>query len=280
MSYDYAYAKRWRHERNQGITRTTEATDVALHIATCQGAGMSLRAIAAEAGTSASVLSDIVRGKRDRIKVTTADALLAVRPGVTKKASTQTTEPFVPKIGAVRRVQALLALGWTHATITETADLAAHASANVLHQQGRWVTLTTHEAVARAYKELSGKAGPSQATRTRAARLGYLPPLAWDDIDHDAEADTGTDEPEEATEYLDDVAIERALAGDRSVTLTDAERTEAIRRWFADGGTITALEQCVGWNVRRHIAQQEVAAWPQGRPTAVRLLPRDLRGCW
>ena len=54
-------------------------------------------------------------------------------------------------------------------------------------------------------------------------------------------------------ELIDDIAVTRALNGDRNAAhhLTQAERAEARRRWYADGGTTGELERLTGWNVRR-----------------------------
>lgn len=79
--------------------------------------------------------------------------------------------------------------------------------------------------------------------RNYATRAGWAPPLAWDDIDHD-------DRPATAVlddDGLDDIAIERALTGDRSVRLTKAEKHEAVARWQARGQSLKELERRTGW---------------------------------
>ena len=47
----------------------------------------------------------------------------------------------------------------------------------ILSQAGDMVTLDAHDRIADAYDELSMRQGPSVRNR----RLGYPPPLAWDD---------------------------------------------------------------------------------------------------
>lgn len=114
------------------------------------------------------------------------EKIMSVDPTrIPSKASTQTTEPFVPRTGTVRRIQALMAIGYSH------SDLASRGvdSRNLLNQQGRWVTRTTHDHVAARYRELSRRPGPTPRAAREAAKRGYLGPAAWDNIDRDPEPD-------------------------------------------------------------------------------------------
>lgn len=61
-----------------------------------------------------------------------------------------------------------------------------------------------------------------------------MPPWAWDDIDGDPDSDEQDLEIEEPADVLDEVAVERAMQGDR-VRLTGAEWDEAIT-WLTAGG--------------------------------------------
>ncbi|VXB82812.1 hypothetical protein [Aeromicrobium sp. 9AM] len=246
-SQDPRYMKRWRYDRSHGKLRLADATPARLHIATCLGQGMSLRAIAAAAGVSVQAVHTIHHGQVKARHATIA-AIRAVQPGVTRENTPGTTEPFVPKVGAVRRIQALLALGWTHASMTEHTGIR---TAVMMHQRGRWITLTTHEAIERMYDELSMTPGPSHLTRGRAARLGYVPPLGWDDIDND-EAPTVLDELPHTLRELDEVAVQRAMNGDRTVALTKPEREEIARRWEAQGRPLNELERVTGINAHRY----------------------------
>lgn len=51
---------------------------------------------------------------------------------------------------------------------------------------------------------------------------------------------------------VDPIAIERRMAGDKSVPLTRAERVELVRRWRASGRALTACDQVAGLNARRY----------------------------
>lgn len=237
------------------ILDSVEANPARLHIATCMGAGMSLRAIAAAAGISATQASAINTGKRVTCLPQTRDAILSVRPGVTTDATPDTSEPFVPKIGTVRRIQALHALGWPHTAISAKAGVRTNCLPS---QVGRWVTLSTHEAVARAYDELSATQGPSERTRGWARRFGYLPPAAWDDIDHDPAPLDGTED--DLDQDVDEVAIGRRMAGDKTVRLNATERDELVARWVRSGRPLRELKLTTGINGHRHLPQHESEA--------------------
>lgn len=85
-----------------------------------------------------------------------------------------------PSIGTVRRLQALGWCGWTRADIARVAGVQ-------LTYSGQHVTDATAEAVARAYDLLWDVQPPDTFDNTQARRaarrLGWAPPLAWDDID-------------------------------------------------------------------------------------------------
>ncbi len=235
-------AKRWRYERAHGITRQIDAEPARLHIAKCLGAGMSLRAISAAAGISPTAVHRLHHGQ-PLVRRETAAAVLAVQPGVTLQASEGTSEPFVPALGTRRRIRALIALGWTHAEISRRSG---HRTNVVVNQQGRWVTASLHTDIARVYDDLCMTPGPSDLNRRRAIRLGYAPPLMWDDIDHDAEpADTDLEDSEQ--DDIDETAVERAVAGEPAA-LTGAERREAIRRLSATREPLSdkAIAQRIG----------------------------------
>ena len=98
----------------------------------------------------------------------------------------------IPVQGTQRRIQALMAMGWTSHDIADAAGLCHRAKVtSILNgQKGRpavWVTQSTRDRIAAVYDTLSMRLPDMtrgrQRTRTIAARKGYAPPLAWDDID-------------------------------------------------------------------------------------------------
>lgn len=179
---DLAYHKRWRVDRALGRTRLRPATQARAHINTLLAQRWSMRGIAEAAGVSPSAVSKIASGAQVTVHHDTARRILAV----SLEAQHERTNPagFVLNTGARRRIEALLALGWRHEDITAAMGTRT-TSALVLHQVGGWIAQATHDAVVAAYDALSMTPGPSERTRARSARLGYAPPLAWDDDDID-----------------------------------------------------------------------------------------------
>jgi DNA-binding NarL/FixJ family response regulator len=110
------------------------------------------------------------------------------------------------------------------------------------------VTAQTAQDVSALYEQLWNLRPPqstddqrtaANAARTFAAERGWLPPLAWDDIDTDPDPQHHA-EPVETDGDLDEIAIERALAGDgvRLEHLTPAEQDEVVRRLTERGKSI------------------------------------------
>lgn len=139
----------------------------------------------------------------------------------------------IPAIGTRRRVQALMAIGYTRAEIAAAAGRDERAIGHLWHQH--WVYRTTADAIRRIYDTWSMTPGNSDKTCQYARRRSYAPPLAWDD-------DT-IDDPKARPKLgsavsiaYDHAKVERAL--DRVLTyeqLTPAERAEAVRRLNAAG---------------------------------------------
>ncbi|MCB9377045.1 MAG: hypothetical protein H6515_14415 [Microthrixaceae bacterium] len=168
----------------------------------------------------------------------------------------------VPAVGTSRRIQALVCLGYTFGEIADTAGVSWDMVAKWCHREGV-VRRGSAAAIRRAFTKLC-MTPPPQTTgrdkwrrsyaRTVARKNGWLPPLAWDDIDNDPEPPTA--EPVE----LDEVVVERILAGER-LDATATERAEVVRRWLAAGRPLAQLEAQTGWNANRERirATREVA---------------------
>lgn len=166
-------------------------TDARLHFHALRGAGWSLRSIAAHVGASPSTVTQYVNGA-DLPHV--ERGLLAIEPGTLATRTTplragQQAEPFVPRVGTVRRLRALMRIGWPSAEINARLQALGitdkRAAENLLNAPGRWVTRSRHDAVAAVYRDLSRVSGPSDRCRRRAEKAGYPGPTEWDDIDHD-----------------------------------------------------------------------------------------------
>lgn len=230
-SDDYRYQKRWRYDRAHGITRTMPADPIRTHLRDLIEGGASVRGIGEVAGVPASVVSRIARGQQPTVTRRLAAALGAVTmSSLTGRANPQ---GFVPKIGAVRRIQAMQALGHSAKDIAAGTGLGDRDVYNVVNQAGQWISRAKWEAIVAAYQALSMTLGTNRHALIAARRAGYPPPLAWDEEDlddphgrprHDARGD----------HVVDEVAVEAGASG-RHTTLTGRERAEVVR-WLAGGG--------------------------------------------
>ena len=164
----------------------------------------------------------------------------------------------VPALGAQRRLQALMALGWSSHRIATIAGLPHrnHVWRILNGQQGKptvWIQRSTHAWVCRVYDELSMTVPTGRyvaRTKAYAERMGYLPPLAWDDIDDPHERPRkGSDHRHNGD--VDEVVVSRVLAGENLPT-TRAEKDEIVRRWKARGGSERALCERMGWKSARY----------------------------
>jgi hypothetical protein len=154
----------------------------------------------------------------------------------------------VPSIGSVRRIQALMAAGWTGTYLAERLDVRRPN----LPTHTRYPTIRAWKAkqIADLYDEVHMRAGPSERTRARAELHGFLPPEAWEGVDIDDPTALPVidydDEP--FGEDIDEIAVERAIRGDR-VPLNRAERREAVRVLTARGLTEAQIAGRLGTSV-------------------------------
>lgn len=135
--------------------------------------------------------------------------------------------------GARRRLQALHARGWMAEDLAPAIGIPAVALERT-HWQAT-ISPRVHAIIAAAYEVLWNATPPCtplarEHEMARAAANGWVPPMAWDDIDTDPEPQFG----ETDTEILDDVAVAEAVAGHRP-HLTHAERLAAVRHLHAAG---------------------------------------------
>ena len=87
---------------------------------------------------------------------------------------------LIDATGTKRRIQSLMALGWTSDEIgVATGAMSGKHVQQTSHKAK--VRLDTARLIASAYHRLSGTPGRSEITKARAQRFGWPPPLAWDD---------------------------------------------------------------------------------------------------
>jgi hypothetical protein len=174
-----AYQQRYVLDQLRGVSHTpVPAGPVRAHVNTLVAAGASYARIAEAAGLTRQGVRWIVNRQGETVRRSTARALMRVQlADVTGSRAGR-----VPAVGTHRRLQALLALGHTYATIAAAAGVPNEIRPN-WHQGS--VLAATHDAVCRAYEVLSMVPGQNAHTRSFSATRGYAPPLAWDDEDLD-----------------------------------------------------------------------------------------------
>jgi len=93
-------------------------------------------------------------------------------------------------LGSIRRIHALMAIGWTRQHIADAAGINERTIYTVERQAVMYAS--TAAAIEKAFEQLSGKQGPSAITRRIARSKSYPPPLAWLDVDDpDEQPDAG-----------------------------------------------------------------------------------------
>ena len=197
------------------------AEPIRQHVQALRAAGVGSRRVEELSGVSRSVIQALMNGRSiygkqpsKTISAENAQRLLAVEANPAAGCPVDTT-------GTTRRLQALVAIGYTQADIAARVGITP-ANATEMFRGNRSVLLSTAIKVQGIYEELSMRPGPSGAARQRAKKLGWVPPLAWDDdtIDNpQAKPDLG----EKRTLRWDERYLEL-----RELGLTDVE---ILHRW-------------------------------------------------
>lgn len=201
-------------------TGLVDAEPVREHVLDLIEYGIGYKRIADLAGVGVTGVRTLVWGRQDpgprygeipkRVGREKAEKILAVQPEIENMGSGRP----VSAIGTHRRIQALVARGWSVSRINALLGWDPGS----LHSKMRRdkVSVATHLAVADIYEQIWNQQPPRQEWRERIAysrsvrfaqRQGWLPPLAWDDIDTDPEPPRDTVRQGRATadEVLDDV---------------------------------------------------------------------------
>jgi hypothetical protein len=168
-----------------------------------------------------------INGKlRSRIRTTTADAILAVKPDPDLVRGGRP----INSLGTRRRIEALAAVGWSLAEQSRQLGRDRHFADTILDQQQ--VTANTAREIRHLYDRLSDQPrldADGRRIRWHASRLRWAPPAAWDDIDNPADTPKVRDEA-----HIRDPRplIERVLAGRADLhILTSGEQAAVWCRW-------------------------------------------------
>lgn len=227
---------RWRREerRKLAVNRGAEpqyipADDTRRHIAKLRAAGATHRAIAEAAGLSLDAVSRISSGWQANVKPAVRDRIKAVTPGALNTGGTP--------LGAQRRLQGLIACGWTaaklaeHSTLCHRAISAYAAGRNTPHA-------ATRRAIVDLYLRMWDQEPPTATSNDRraksialstAARNGWHPPAAWDDIDRDPEPPAVTEPPRRTGTVGVDPSDIRLMLATNTTSYATAERLGLTR---------------------------------------------------
>ncbi len=281
MVYDKAWNVAYRRDRDAGRPRYVAAAPVQAKLRRLVNAQVPLRTLGRVTGLSPTTVRKILDGEQVSVQRATAARVSRMCPHDVYLAQ---STGHVPRIGAVRRVQALLAMGWPHRAL---GAAGITNSAQIIGATGDLITVQRWRQVRDVYDRLSMTPGPSPETRGWAAKLGYPPPLAWDEEsidDPSATAQTGT--PATVTsagdEVVDVVAVARAVAtAGAADSLTATERRAVVRVMASRGASDAQIAEHLGVvdrTVLRWRTQLQIpAARPRGSSDTARWAAAEAR---
>lgn len=180
----YHRDKAARLRRARGISGYIPTDRITGHIHQLQRAGWTNIEIADHAGIDRRTIHNILHQYVASVHRPTAAAILQLRP--------EDVPARVPALGSMRRVQALAAIGWPIAHTGVDAGVRGTLINELVAGRRKRVPLREAQEIARIFRERCMTPGPSKTARTVAARNGWAPPLAWDDIDDPDEVPQGS----------------------------------------------------------------------------------------
>lgn len=234
---DIAYG---RHD-----TGRVDAEPVRAHVNHLVENGISQKQLAKVSGVAPSTICTLMYGRPERghapyprVSKRNADRILAIRPSLDNMAAGRT----IDATGTVRRLQALVAIGWSQARIGKQIGIAPGNTTKLMN--------ATQVSVRRAQqiKELYDRAwnrpqtgadwhAKTSATKARkmAAARGWVSPLAWDD-------DT-IDDPAAVPDTGDKPQKQEALAENIEFMLTTGASRDEIAQRIGAGSWETVERQ-------------------------------------
>lgn len=185
-----AYEKARVRRLAYGRPTLVDAEPVREHLAWLAAQGVSVKQVARLTGIGQGTLSKIVYGTGGRItrrvRPATRDAILAVRPGLEVMADSR----LVDATGTRRRLQALVACGWSRTRLDRELGVQAGQVWAIAAGRRDHVEAATARAVRDLYERLWDQAPPVRSsyergavarTRREARGAGWAPPMAWDE---------------------------------------------------------------------------------------------------
>lgn len=273
MVYNKAWEVQYARDRAHGRRRYVDAKPTRAKLQRFVDVNVPYRAISRACGLSDTAVGNIVDGRNTHVQRATAERIAAL----TLSAIYDQEHGTVPSIGAQRRVQALMALGWPK----QELEAAGIPSTQLVTRPRSQVSVEGWRQVKDVYDELSMTRGPSEITRNRAIARGYPPPLAWDDDtldDPEAKPHQGTGTGTE----IDNVAVARAVGSHPKaapVPLTPPDQLATVRELTTRGTSVADIAAIVGtsertvlrWRKKHDLADADAAFAGDSGPDASRL---------
>jgi hypothetical protein len=177
----------------------TDAEPVRQHLLWLMTMGLGMNRIAILSDVNHRTITQLVKGRSEleilkgrpavlnRVYKSNAVKIMAVKPdfyGLSERTQISST-------GFVRRVQALNCLGYTNTMLSEMLGYSGASLYTMVKQKK--VTLVNHRRMMVLYDQLSitpykpkdkDEAILVDRFRKRMLKSGFMPPMAWDDIDH------------------------------------------------------------------------------------------------
>lgn len=170
---------------------------------------MSISAAAKLTGVSHRHASRIIHGQHQRLSIDVHNRIMRADP------RGDVGNHFVSARGARRRLQSLVAIGWTYSKLGDEL-LDGYGRSNLVQIiDGRrpYIHGPIDERIRRLWDDLcmtpyepQDRVSKGHATRARALakKNGWLPPLAWDDIDFDDEPPASDTDAHKGDRTLED----------------------------------------------------------------------------
>lgn len=146
------------------------------HLAKLRALGWTEKQIGARATLCRMGIGRIARGQHRRVRPDTEGLILAIPleppPGDTRHG--------IDSTGSRRRVQALAWMGWPAAEVAARAG-TTRGTLQCEILPSRRISVRLARRIAQVYDQLSMVEGPSRTAAAVARRMGFKPPLWWDD---------------------------------------------------------------------------------------------------
>lgn len=184
--HDRRVAMRYRKRRAlaelQGIpTAPIPAAPIRRHLRELIALGWGTPAILAATGLDSNPTALLVIANGRTLRCERKFEAVLNLPRTLAVPETVADEMQVPSLGSARRIRALMALGWRHEDLT--ALIGGRSSHHLSAHRHKTINALDWRIVDAAFEHLAGTPGPSEASRKRAAKRGFVPPLAWECID-------------------------------------------------------------------------------------------------